>query len=297
MKTIPSVDKRLGHALYLREQIIAYKIKWIQENPFNIECVRFDNDLGIRLILKTFPEQYILDQCGLLFGDCIHNLRSALDNLAYELACLKCNPPNKPNIIYFPILKDISKFDNRVKACLEQLPEDAAKLIEALQPFQRDGSPEKGSPDSDLMGLLHEIDLIDKHRIPSPMLFIPLKHEQLISYDLSENDFALPDNFYVRQEPLQLDCILAEYRFPHRINNIKGSYNFNFEFSLLVNNQRFEIEEIINLLLLYTNQVINLFRDFFTNNQDIDDGNLLAMDVAKDENGFQFKLHEENPRT
>ena len=58
MKIIPSIDKRLNHAYSLRKQIITSKIKLFQDNHFDIQCERFDNDLGIRLILKSFSSNY-----------------------------------------------------------------------------------------------------------------------------------------------------------------------------------------------------------------------------------------------
>ena len=296
MKTIPSIDKRLSHAYSLREQIVKSKIKLFQDNQFDIQCERFDNDLGIRLILKSFLVQTTLDDIGLLFGDCIHNLRSALDNLAYELACQKCNPPKKPRSISFPIMKNSSGFSSKAKICLEQLPKNAANLIESIQPFQRDGSPANGTPESDLLGLLHDIDLIDKHRIPSPVLLNPQEHNHSFSYDLTENEFALPEMIYFRQEPLEKDCILFEFKFPHRIH-VHGEYNMSFILSFIINDRRFEVEELLNLLFFYTNQTINLFRDFFPNNPDIDNGNLVFIDVIKDENGFQFIPHDQTPGT
>ena len=177
-------------------------------------------------------------------------------------------------------MKDFSSFNARAEICLEQLPEAAANLIKSLQPFQRDGSPANGTPESDLLGLLHDIDLIDKHRIPSPVIFIPQEHNSSFIYDLTENEFALPDMIYCRQEPLEKDCILFEYKFPHRIHG-QGKYNIGFMLSIIINDQRFEVEEILNLLYLYTNKIINLFRVFFPNNPDIDDAN-----------GFQFIPHD-----
>lgn len=288
MKTIPSIDKRLDHAFSLSRKLLESRSKWFEENPLKITCEKFDNDLGVRLILNSFPEQNLLDEWGLICGDCIHNLRCALDNLIYELACIKCIPPIEPLILSFPIKKKREQFVGTIHKCLEQLPERAASLIELIQPFQRDGSPGNGTPDSDILALLNEMDNIDKHRIPSLVLLIPLSQEHSISYSLLENEFALPEILYIRQEPLEKDCILAEYKFPHRIHG-EGKLNMEANLSIILNDKPFEIEEILNLLILYTNQIINLFRDFFPNNPDIAHDNLINISVMKNDKGFQFK--------
>ncbi len=49
---------------------------------------------------------------GLIFGDFIHNLRSSLDHLAYQLAVTASGMPTPPNerVVNFPIYSKRSKF-------------------------------------------------------------------------------------------------------------------------------------------------------------------------------------------
>jgi hypothetical protein len=78
------------------------------------------------------------DDWGLIAGDAIHNLRSALDHLAWQLALRYFNgvEPQKPGIvknIQFPIVSDVSKWAGSPHR-INVTPADVLKL-EKVQPF------------------------------------------------------------------------------------------------------------------------------------------------------------------
>lgn len=92
-----------------------------------------------------------------LAGDIIHNLRSALDHLAMQLALL-----GNPNLsdkelkqIEFPIAESPEKYENSKARQLNGIRTDAMHAIDRLKPY-------KGGND-DLWNL-HVLDIIDKHR-------------------------------------------------------------------------------------------------------------------------------------
>jgi hypothetical protein len=89
----------------------------------------------------------------LLLGDVAHNLRTALDHLACELArSVGIADP----MVYFPIFESekVYKADGGRKT--KELPPRAKDLIDAIGPY--------GGHD-DLLWGLHELDRIDKHRL------------------------------------------------------------------------------------------------------------------------------------
>ncbi len=78
-----------------------------------------------------------IDDCwSLIIGDAIHNLRGALDHLAWQLAIRHCNgvEPKDPGSIHFPIEIDRSKWPRNFFDT-----SDSAK-IEDLQPFNEDSA-------------------------------------------------------------------------------------------------------------------------------------------------------------
>jgi hypothetical protein len=94
-----------------------------------------------------------------IIGDCLHNLRSALDNLAYELAVAhhKCALPEPfHRKSEFPILRTrLAAYTQRRKY-----------LFKRLQPYQR-GAKYWVHP----LWQLHHLNNLDKHRFPHVVQF------------------------------------------------------------------------------------------------------------------------------
>lgn len=111
----------------------------------------------------------IPDNWGLIVGDAAHNLRSALDHLAWQLAIRYFNgvPPTERKIIkkiQFPVVSDKNNWPRHPNREFMK-PADASKL-EQFQPFNLGPiSRAKGvlHPLEELAGF-HGLDNIDKHR-------------------------------------------------------------------------------------------------------------------------------------
>ncbi len=109
-------------------------------------------------------EACILD-IKVLLGETVYLLRSALDNLAWQLALLNVGKPSRRT--EFPIYR---KQPNNTKTRREyyekvrEIHPNAQNIIEKLQPYQR-GS----AADSDPLALLDELCNTDKHRGLNPV--------------------------------------------------------------------------------------------------------------------------------
>jgi hypothetical protein len=104
------------------------------------------------------------DHLSLVFGDCVHNLRAALDHLALALA--KAHTPTMTEkqigTSEFPIFFDgpmTPKEQQRKIGCIAPA---AAKVIERMQPHLR-GQNYAMDP----LWQIHDLDRIDKHRAPT----------------------------------------------------------------------------------------------------------------------------------
>jgi len=98
-------------------------------------------------------------------GDCLHNLRSALDNLAFELAFAYQGPKMSKSIAddsAFPIYKTGSSFTKYGKSKIRGMHPDARTLVERLQPYNRGNKPITTST----LWCLAELSNSDKHRLP-----------------------------------------------------------------------------------------------------------------------------------
>jgi hypothetical protein len=165
-------ERRLDRALYHLKSFEAETAAWREENPHRT-WTELDDEVGKKFlwaeIVKSPP-----DKLGLIAGDCIHNLRAALDNLTFELAVSYRKGRLSSGIERnsgFPILsndiandpKSLEEFNRRTGG-IDPL---AKAEIEALQPYKR-GDRFRTDPLWQLNKLSNE----DKHRLPHSTHFV-----------------------------------------------------------------------------------------------------------------------------
>jgi hypothetical protein len=263
---IRSVDQKLARAK-AQVQMLADAIDaWAPANAKVTASVALREErLGFRLTVTDFVEPPA-GEWGLLVGECIHNLRSALDNLAFALARLHSDPPQKPARISFPIYLDKSEFAKKASAALDQMPTRAAHLIESLQPFNRDGSPSKGTPESDGLLVLQSLNNVDKHRVPSVVLVgqVDAEHEAFIEYP-TEEDAAknLPPDTTVWNGPIGLGVVLLEWRTITPVVRVSGTYKVRAVLALETDSGVPQLIPLLQSLSTYTEIVVDQFRGFF----------------------------------
>jgi hypothetical protein len=131
-------------------------ISELDPHPFKGE-VRGDG----REHLYRWHNPPILDRdAELVLGDCVHNLRSALDHLAYQLVVLNGKPTSgRPA---FPIFDHPPRERRKcrwrdVPFSVPGISDKANKIIEAVQPY-------KGGNIGRWLTVLRDLDNIDKHR-------------------------------------------------------------------------------------------------------------------------------------
>src|SRR5258707_1742458 len=103
------VDHSAKHFQTLEDKVFT----WQDGNFCSIEAERNREFTEHSLIYRCTQEPDLLDW-SLVFGDCIHNLRCALDHLVYAIAAheSKKSPPPRWNQLAFPILYANTKFSN-----------------------------------------------------------------------------------------------------------------------------------------------------------------------------------------
>jgi hypothetical protein len=117
--------------------------------------------------------------------DAIHNLRSALDHLAYQLILAAGNTPTKTT--GFPIYEDMASYKRYKARKVKGMSSRAIELIDALKPYKRG---------NDLLWRLHELDNIDKHR----MLLTP-DEDFLLVADWIEDFFGFQQIYIQSSDP------------------------------------------------------------------------------------------------
>ena len=88
-------------------------------------------------------------------GDAIHNLRSALDHLAYQLVLVGTPGMEPSRQVEFPIAKDVATYEADKPRKVKGMRQEAIEAIDVLKPYH--GGTEA-------FWKIHELDNIDKHR-------------------------------------------------------------------------------------------------------------------------------------
>ena len=89
-----------------------------------------------------------------IFGDAVHNLRSALDILANDLVVLSGVTPKK---VYFPFGRDPDNFEDQLNQKMAGAKPDILNVIRGVKPFPA------AFGGNEFLRSLHDLDIQDKH--------------------------------------------------------------------------------------------------------------------------------------
>lgn len=127
---------------------------------------KLDPDSGYHVFRVTkIPDEW-LTRMGVLLGDIIYNLRSALDQLAWELVLDHSGRPKRPTqktSIEYPIKYSRSKLTSTYT--FNRVSHGDQTILDRTQPYSSRGNPK-------LYGLavIQQLSNRDKHRAINPML-------------------------------------------------------------------------------------------------------------------------------
>ena len=153
---------KIGHAEEHLNIFNTERLAWIQGEPYVISKKVEAEGRRHSAVLGGIRNPPPLDRWSLIAGDCIHNLRSALDHAAYALAIRDSgqSPPPAYRSIQFPIVGDSKDWPAERDRRLGSLSAASRARIERLQPYNR------GHHDlPPLLSLVSHFDNTDKHRL------------------------------------------------------------------------------------------------------------------------------------
>jgi hypothetical protein len=164
-----SHELRLERALHHLQSLKAEVARWKEKRPYRVvnEPHTYPGYKVVKVRVLEDPPPVL----GSIVGDCVHNLRAALDNLVYSLAESRHGGPLPSDIEgkpQFPIFRERDKFLSKGKDRIRDIAPEAQAIIEGLQPYHR-GSVYWDDP----LWQLHELSNRDKHRLPFLMLLLP----------------------------------------------------------------------------------------------------------------------------
>lgn len=154
---------KIGRAKEHFELLKAELIAWNNTDPKPYIVSRKCDPEGKRhSLIVNITKPPPLDRWALLAGDCVHNLRSALDSSIYALAVKESgtNPPPDFDSLQFPITDTAVKFAGQAARRLSALSAQTRARVERAQPYNR-----WHAEFPPLLRLLSDFDNIDKHRL------------------------------------------------------------------------------------------------------------------------------------
>jgi hypothetical protein len=119
------------------------------------------------LVIRARAPKSVDSNLSLVIGDCVHNLRSALDHLVLQLAALKKRTKDAERKTAFPIHLDSAAFKKATKDNVRPfISKEALAALEELQPY-RVVVPGTDRPlgERSVLWVLSQLDIIDKHRV------------------------------------------------------------------------------------------------------------------------------------
>ncbi|MGA2624481.1 MAG: hypothetical protein ABSF91_11550 [Bacteroidota bacterium] len=136
---------------------------FIDSKPYRI--VKRENPAG-DLVYCVEIVQQLPPELGAIIGDAIHNIRSALDLLAWQLVTAGGGQPN--NHTFFPISRTQASFEQTMQQCLAGASTRALRFIKRLKPWLGGNKT---------LVQLHSLDIVDKHRM---ILVVGTAHKNII---------------------------------------------------------------------------------------------------------------------
>lgn len=142
------IDQATKHLSNLKKEVNAF----LSRKPFIVVTEEASSgDLVYRIRIQApIPVRWSAD-----IGDLLHNLRSALDHLAWELVLANGQQPTRDTS--FPISDDEPSFKDNLQKQLHGASAAARTAVENLKPYKGGGS--------DDLWRIHTLNLIDKHRM------------------------------------------------------------------------------------------------------------------------------------
>ena len=154
---------KLVRAVQQADHLEAHCRAWVAANPHRLDC-RFEDDAQYAYFRGSLPPRYL----GLILGELVHNLRSSLDQLAWQLAIshvgeARLNEPEVGRMINFPITSSLENF--RGHRAIPFFDPATLELMDKHQPY-RNAETHLVNP----LAIIHAWSNEDKHRTLTPAL-------------------------------------------------------------------------------------------------------------------------------
>lgn len=135
-------------------------------------------------MVRTEQDETIVKRASLVCGDALHNLRSALDQVYWQIVSPHVPCEKERSQIQFPFCKDADQLERKIKKRLaDRVGIHLMSAIRELKPYM-------GSDGNHFLVLVHEVNIVDKHKFLPPTA----DYTQLSSERLRQEVSDFPDH-------------------------------------------------------------------------------------------------------
>jgi hypothetical protein len=177
MGSLNSVELKIFRAAQHFESLQSELGAYFKSNPGKM--VRQPHTCDNEAVFRFVSKEPVPTRFGLIMGDILQNLRSALDYLVWELVLAANNQPTEKNM--FPVCSSLESFMHQVgRHRLDGIAADALAEIKGLQPFNLGPDANKS-----ILLAIEELANINKHRriLLTNLAAAPLQSEQVLVQD------------------------------------------------------------------------------------------------------------------
>jgi hypothetical protein len=147
--------RRVEEQIRLLEADYGHFAHKLDDYGLNVESNDDDTEHVERIQMDwSIPEWWAVG-----IGEIVHNLRSSLDNLVWQLVIANGHAPGNQH--EFLIAEEEAWYDRRSPAKLLNVPEAALAVIQHVQPFKVPRELQRGHP----LWIVHNLSRIDKHHL------------------------------------------------------------------------------------------------------------------------------------
>jgi hypothetical protein len=184
---------------------------------------------------------------GVLLGEILHDLRSALNHLAWQLVLVNGRTPNRRT--EFPIFKDRYRFVKDAPAKTRGMSPSVLTKIESLQSYNSG----RDKAESNALWLLHELNAQDKHRLVLPLVL-----------GLAESTVGVPAGYDFEVSDFVEDGAVALTIWPPSpMPKVDMKADMTFEIGIEVGERKFRLVQVLNEASNDVDSAFRLFREEF----------------------------------
>lgn len=240
------IGRAFHHFDILKKAVEAF----FANKPYSL-VIEPDAERSRQIIRLRDTRQAPVGEWALIIGDCVHNLRSALDYIAWELA--GSDPAD--NMTLFPICDNSKSFEEARKRRLKRVPEEPLALIEGLQPYHA------ADPHKNVLWAVQTLDATDKHKLLTLTVALPTGGAIMLPtrggrYELKPfADAPFEDGAEVAH------ILMRPFR-PEMDMNLRVTFDVAFDASLRMGSRQFVIDGL-EFILRNVEDIVNLFDEWF----------------------------------